>query len=50
MDNLEDVQDVVDKIKETIFDAIDKAQKGFDNQKKTYEQISDLISHNQKVV
>ena len=33
-----------------IFDAIDKAQDAFDEQKKEYEYIADLIENNQKVV
>jgi len=50
MSNLEDIEDVVANIKNTIFDAIDKAQDAFDEQKKEYEYIADLIEHNQKVV
>ena len=50
MSNLEDIEDVVANIKDSIFDAIDKAQDAFDEQKKEYEYIADLIEHNQKVV
>ena len=50
MSNLEDIEDVVASIKDSIFDAIDKAQDAFDEQKKEYEYIADLIEHNQKVV
>ena len=50
MSNLSDIEDVVANIKNTIFDAIDKAQDAFDEQKKEYEYIADLIEHNQKVV
>ena len=50
MQNLEDVEDKVKEIKEAIFDAIDKAQDSFDQQKKEYEYISDLIDHNKEVV
>ncbi len=50
MSNLSDIEDVVANIKNTIFDAIDKAQDAFDEQKKEYEYIADLIEHNQKIV
>lgn len=50
MENLENIEEVVANIKNTIFDAIDKAQDAFDEQKKEYEYISDLIENNQKVV
>lgn len=50
MSNLSDIEDIVANVKQTIFDAIDKAQDAFDEQKKEYEYIADLIEHNQKVV
>lgn len=50
MSSLEDIEDIVANVKQTIFDAIDKAQDAFDEQKKEYEYIADLIDHNQKVV
>jgi hypothetical protein len=50
MSSLEDIEDIVANVKQTIFDAIDKAQDAFDEQKKEYEYIADLIEHNQKVV
>lgn len=50
MSSLEDIEDIVANVKQTIFDAIDKAQDAFDEQKKEYEYLGDLIEHNQKVV
>lgn len=50
MKNLQEVEDLVGDIKESVYDAIDKAQDAFDNQRKEYEQISDLIDHNQKTI
>ena len=50
MNNLQDVEDIVNNIKNSIFDAIDKAQEAFDEQQKEYEQITDLIDHNKQVV
>ena len=39
----------VDKIKESIFDAIDAAQDAFDQQMREYEYIGDIVNHNMKV-
>ena len=50
MKNLQEVEDLVGDIKDSVYDAIDKAQDAFDNQRKEYEQISDLIDHNQKTI
>ena len=49
MDNLENVEDTVQKIKKSIFDAISAADKAFDEQKKEYDYVSDLIDHNVKL-
>ena len=50
MENLEDVEDLVDDIKESIFDAIDKAQDAFDEQVNEYQFISKIIDHDVKMV
>ena len=46
---MEGFKDVVDEIKESIFDTIDAVQDAFDEQMDEYEYLGDLINHNMKV-
>lgn len=50
MDNLADIENLIDDIKESIFDAIDQAQDAFDDQVDEYEFIGDLLNHDIKMV
>jgi hypothetical protein len=44
-----DFKEIVDAIKQSIFDAIDAAQEAFDEQMDEYEYLGDLLDHNQKI-
>ena len=46
---MEGFKDVIDEIKESIFDTIDAVQDAFDEQMDEYEYLGDLINHNMKV-
>lgn len=46
MNQLENVEDLVDEIKESYLDMIDEAKDKFDEQIDQYEYITDLIDHN----
>jgi len=46
---MEGFKDVVDEIKESIFDTIDAVQDAFDEQMDEYEYLGDLINHNMKI-
>ena len=50
MKDLSDVEDLVNTIKNSIFEAIDAAQAAFDRQKANYDFISELINHDVKVI
>lgn len=50
MDNLGDIEDLVDKIKESIFDTIDATDEAFEKQKDIFEFISDQIDHDKSMV
>lgn len=47
---MEDIVDLVDEIKESYLDMIDKAIEDFDRQVDQYEYIADLLDHNMNVV
>lgn len=49
MDDLSNVQDLVDDIKDSYLDAIDDANDKMDQQISQYERINDLIEHNVKL-
>ena len=46
---MEGFKDVIDEIKESIFDTIDAVQDAFDEQMDEYEYLGDLINHNMKI-
>ena len=50
MDDLGDVQELVDDIKEGYLDALDEAKEKMDDQIDQYERVNDLIDHNVKLV
>lgn len=50
MKDLEEVKEIQDEIHDSYLDMIDEAQEGFDKQLKTYEQISNLIEHDMKLI
>ena len=50
MQQLEDVKDLQDEIKDAYLDMIDEANEKFDAQIKKYETITELIEHNMNVV
>lgn len=50
MQQLEDVEDLVDEIKESYLDMIDEAVEAFDKQVDQYEYIKDLLDHNMNVI
>ena len=50
MSQLEDVEDLVDEIKESYLDMIDEAKDKFDEQIDQYEYISDLMGHNANII
>ena len=50
MDDLEEIQDMVDNIKDNYLDAIDSAKDKMDEQIDQYERVNDLIDHNVKMV
>lgn len=49
MDDLQEIQDLVDDIKDNYLDAIDDAKDKMDQQINQYERINDLIDHNVKL-
>lgn len=50
MSQLEDVEDLVDEIKESYLDMIDEAKDKFNEQIDQYEYISDLMNHNANII
>lgn len=50
MANVEDAEDLVDKIKESYLDMIDEAIKKFDEHLEQYEQIEDFLKHDIELV
>ena len=50
MENLEDSQDIINKIKDSYLDAIDEANDKLEEQTKQYEYIADLINHDMNMV
>ena len=50
MKDLQEVQDMVDNIKDNYLDAIDDAKDKMDEQIDQYERVNDLIDHNVKMV
>ncbi len=50
MKDLQEVQDMVDSIKDNYLDAIDDASDKMDDQIDQYERVNDLINHNVKLV
>ena len=50
MKNLEDVEDLVDEIKDSYLDMIDEAIEKFDKQVDQYEYIDDLINHDMNII
>lgn len=49
MSDLQDVQDLVDDIKDNYLDAIDSAKDKMDQQIDQYERVNDLVEHNVKL-
>lgn len=49
MDDLQDIQDLVDDIKDNYLDAIDSAKDKMDQQIDQYERVNDLVEHNVKL-
>jgi len=49
MDDLGNVQDLVDKIKDDYLNALDSAKDKMDDQIDQYERVNDLIEHNVKL-
>ncbi len=50
MEDLENIQDLVDDIKDNYLDALDDAKQKMDDQINQYERVNDLIEHNVKLV
>jgi len=50
MEDLENIQDLVDDIKDNYLDALDDAKEKMDDQIDQYERVNDLIEHNVKLV
>lgn len=50
MSDLEDVEDLVQEIKDSYLDMMDEAADKLGNQVKMYEQIKDIIDHDMKVI
>ena len=50
MQQLEDIVDLVDEIKESYLDMIDEAVEAFDKQVDQYEYIKDLLDHDMNVI
>ena len=50
MKDLQEVQDMVDNLKDNYLDAIDDASDKMDDQIDQYERVNDLINHNVKLV
>ena len=50
IENLEDVQQIIDDVKQSFFDMVDAAQDAFDQQTKEYDYLTDLINHDKKLI
>ena len=50
MTSLEDVETLIDEIKQSFFDMVDKAQDAFDQQREELQLINKLIDHDKKLI
>ena len=50
MKSMQDYQDILDDVKQSFFDMIDKAEDAFDEQKGEYQFLGKLINHDKKLI